>query len=213
MRDIYFYFQFFVSLIALVNPIGVIPVYYSLTSNFPQKQQSKMMLITCFTISIVLLISFFFGNAVLSAFKISIDSFRIAGGVVVCGIALTMINGEIGKNKMNSQEMEMDASYYTNLAIVPLAIPLMAGPGSISAMIIFANQATCIQDWIFSSITVVLFSIFCYFLLSFSKPLMRKLGQTGANVVTRIMGLILLALGVEIIVTALKNFGLISTTV
>ncbi|MDG6898017.1 hypothetical protein A6A19_08515 [Actinobacillus delphinicola] len=201
--------QFFVSLIALVNPIGVIPIFYSMTSDFPKEEQERMIFITCLTLTIMLLISFFFGNAILHAFNISIDSFRIAGGIVLGSIAMTMINGKIGENKMNKEEKGDDISNYTNLAIVPLAIPLMAGPGSISAAIVFGVNSHTLVEYGMSSVTIIAFCICCYFLLRYSKPVMMRLGKTGANVVTRIMGLILLSLGIEMIVTALKNFGIL----
>ncbi len=120
-----------------------------------------------------------------------------------------MINGKIGENKMNKEEKGDDISNYTNLAIVPLAIPLMAGPGSISAAIVFGVNSHTLVEYGMSSITIIAFCICCYFLLRYSKPVMMRLGKTGANVVTRIMGLILLSLGIEMIVTALKNFGIL----
>ncbi len=207
--DIGTYLQFFVSLIALVNPIGVIPVFYSMTSGFPKEEQQRMIFVTFLTLTGMLLMSFLFGNAILHAFNISIDSFRIAGGIVLASIAMTMINGKIGENKMNKEEKGNDISNYTNLAIVPLAIPLMAGPGSISAAIVFGSNSHTLVEYVMSAITIIAFCICCYLLLRYSKPLMAKLGKTGANVVTRIMGIILLSLGVEMIVSALKNFGVL----
>lgn len=210
MLDITIYLKFFVSLIALVNPIGVIPIFYSMTSDFEKEEQDHMIFITCFSLIVMLLVSFYFGNAILHAFNISIDSFRIAGGIVVATIALTMINGKIGENKMNKEEKKVDIESYTNLAIVPLAMPLMAGPGAISAAIVFGINAHSVTSYAYSSLTIILFGIGCYLLLRYSKPLMKKLGRTGANVITRIMGLILLSLGVEMIVSAFRNFGLIA---
>lgn len=204
--DFSIYLQFFISLIALVNPIGVIPIFYSITSSFPKREQEKMIFITCFSLTTMLLASFFFGNSILQAFNISIDSFRIAGGIVVGSIAMTMISGKIGENKMNKEEKGVDVENYTNLAIVPLAIPLMAGPGSISAVIIFGMNAHSVLSYVYSALTIILFCICVYLLLRYSKPLMAKLGRTGANVITRIMGIILLSIGVEMILSTLHNF-------
>ncbi len=208
--DFSIYLQYFVSLIALVNPIGVIPIFYSMTQDFPKEEQDRMVFITCFSLVTMLLVSFFFGNFILNSFSISIDSFRIAGGIVVAIIALTMINGKIGENKMNKEEKDVNVESYTNLAIVPLAMPLMAGPGALSASIVFGINSHTFESYAYSSLTIILFGLGCYLLLRYSKPLMKRLGRTGVNVVTRIMGLILLSLGVEMIVTALRNFGIIA---
>ena len=102
--DIAIYLQFFISLIALVNPIGVVPIFYSMTTDLTKIQQNRISLITCFSVVVILLVSFFFGNFILNSFNISIDSFRIAGGIVVVMIALTMINGKLGEHKINKEE-------------------------------------------------------------------------------------------------------------
>lgn len=208
--DLSTYIQFFISLIALVNPIGAIPVFYSLTADISEDEQKKMILITSTAIMIMLLISLFIGNAILAAFSISIDSFRIAGGIVIASIAMTMISGKIGEHKMNKEEKKIDVESYTNLAIVPLAVPLMAGPGSISASIVLGSSISGMMGYVLGAISIILFCVMVYCLLRYSKPLMMKLGRTGANVITRIMGLILLSLGVELIVVSCRNLGVIA---
>lgn len=206
--DIAIYIQFFVGLIALVNPLGVIPIFYSMTSDQAPAQQNRTGLITCFSVTVILLVSFFFGNFILEAFHISINSFRIAGGILVAMIALTMINGKIGDHKINKEEKAENFDDYNNIAVVPLAMPIMAGPGSISATIVFASNQHTLMDYISTSLTIIIFGLCCYILLRYSEPLIQKLGKTGSNVITRIMGLILMSLGVEIIVEGLKNLHL-----
>ncbi|WP_032855470.1 YchE family NAAT transporter [Pasteurella dagmatis] len=205
--DLTIYLQFFVSLIALVNPIGVVPVFYAMTSTFSKEQRNKTGLITCFSIAVILLVSFYFGQFILNSFKISIDSFRIAGGIIVVLIALTMINGKIGEHKINKEEKSENLDDYTNIAVVPLAMPIMAGPGSISATIVFGSTQHQALDYLYSSLTIILFGITCYMLFRYSEPLIKRLGKTGANVITRIMGLLLMSLGVEIITSGLRNLG------
>ncbi|HDR1023013.1 TPA: YchE family NAAT transporter [Pasteurella multocida] len=205
--DLTIYLQFFVSLIALVNPIGVVPVFYAMTSTFSKEQRNKTGLVTCFSIAVILLVSFYFGQFILNSFKISIDSFRIAGGIIVVLIALTMINGKIGEHKINKEEKSENLDDYTNIAVVPLAMPIMAGPGSISATIVFGSTQHHALDYLYSSLTIILFGVTCYMLFRYSEPLIKRLGKTGANVITRIMGLLLMSLGVEIITGGLRNLG------
>ncbi|TDF35316.1 YchE family NAAT transporter [Histophilus somni] len=201
------YLQFFIGLIALVNPIGVVPIFYTLTAGQNRTQQNYTAMITCFSIVVILLVSFYFGNFILSSFNISINSFRIAGGIVVVMIALTMINGKIGDHKINKEEQKEDFSEKDNIAVVPLAMPILAGPGSISATIVFGSAQYSWLEYLYSSITIALFGLTCYILFRYSEPLIEKLGKTGSNVITRIMGLLLMSLGVEIITTGLKNLG------
>lgn len=205
--DLTIYLQFFISLIALVNPIGVVPVFYAMTANFSKDQRNQTGLITCFSIAVILLVSFYFGQFILNSFNISIDSFRIAGGIIVVLIALTMINGKIGEHKINKEEKSENLDEYHNIAVVPLAMPIMAGPGSISATIVFGSTQYQAMDYFYSSLTIMLFGVTCYLLFRYSEPLIKKLGKTGANVITRIMGLLLMSLGVEIITSGLKNIG------
>lgn len=207
--DIAIYIQFFVSLIALVNPLGVVPIFYSMTADQTPAQQNRTGLITCFSVTIILLVSFYFGNIILQSFHISISSFRIAGGILVAMIALTMINGKIGDHKINKEEKAENFEDYNNIAVVPLAMPIMAGPGSISATIVFGANQTTVMDYVYTSITIAIFGLCCYILFKYSEPVIKKLGKTGSNVITRIMGLILMSLGVEIIVEGLKNINLL----
>ncbi len=124
-------------------------------------------------------------------------------------IALTMINGKIGEHKMNKEEKSENFDDYNNIAVVPLATPIMAGPGSISATIVFSSTQNSLINYFYSSITIILFGVGCYILLRYSKPVIKRLGKTGSNVITRIMGLLLMSLGIEIIIGGLRNLGIV----
>lgn len=205
--DIGIYLQFFIGLIALVNPLGVVPVFYSMTSSQNKVERNRTGLVTCFSIVVILLVSLYFGNFILNAFHISIDSFRIAGGVIVVLIALTMINGKIGEHKINKEEKNENIEDFQNIAVVPLAMPIMAGPGSISATIVFGAAQHSLIDYLYASATIALFGFGCYLLFRYSEPFIRRLGKTGSNVITRIMGVLLMSLGIEIITGGLRNLG------
>lgn len=205
--DIGIYLQFFIGLIALVNPLGVVPVFYSMTSSQNKVERNRTGLVTCFSIVVILLVSLYFGNFILNAFHISIDSFRIAGGVIVVLIALTMINGKIGEHKINKEEKNENIEDFQNIAVVPLAMPILAGPGSISATIVFGATLHNVMDYFYASLTIALFGISCYVLFRYSEPVIKRLGKTGSNIITRIMGVLLMSLGIEIITSGLRNIG------
>lgn len=122
------YFKFFIGLFAPVNPVGIIPVFISMTSYQPAAVRNKTNLTANLSVAIILLTSLFLGDGILQIFGISIDSFRIAGGITVVTIAMSMISGKLGEDKQNKQE-KSETAVRESIGVVPLALPLMAGPG------------------------------------------------------------------------------------
>lgn len=203
--NISIYFQFLIGLFAIVNPIGFLPVFYSMTEHQYEAERNHTSFITTLSVGIILLVSLFFGKIILDTFSISIDSFRVAGGFLITGIAITMINGKLGEHKQNKEERNTDVSEYDNIGVVPLAMPMMAGPGAIGSTIVWGTQYNQWADYIGFSIAIIIFAITCYVALRFSAPVIKRLGKTGTNIVTRIMGLILMSLGIEFIVNGIGN--------
>ncbi|UKH18540.1 YchE family NAAT transporter [Actinobacillus pleuropneumoniae] len=199
------YLQFFIGLFAIVNPFGSLPIFFSMTAHQYEAERNHTSLVTSVSIGVILLVSLFFGKFILDAFSISLDSFRVAGGFLIVSIAMTMISGKLGEHKQNKEEKNADVSEYENIGVVPLAMPIMAGPGAIGSTIVWGTRYHQVTDYIGFSVSIILFSVVCYILFRFSAPLVKKLGKTGSNVVTRIMGLILMALGIEITVAGLSN--------
>lgn len=208
------YLQFFIGLFAIVNPFGTLPIFFSMTAHQYETDRHRTNMITSISIAIILLVSLYFGKLILDAFSISIDSFRVAGGILIVSIAMTMISGKLGEHKQNKEEQKADLTEYENIAVVPLAMPIMAGPGAIGSTIVWGTRYHNWVDFIGFSIAILLFAVICYILFRFSAPLVKKLGRTGSNVVTRIMGLILMSLGIEIIVAGLSNLfpGLVAVS-
>ncbi|EOU4942707.1 YchE family NAAT transporter [Enterobacter hormaechei] len=194
------YFKFFIGLFALVNPVGIIPVFISMTSYQTAAARNKTNLTANLSVAIILLTSLYLGDAILQVFGISIDSFRIAGGILVVTIAMSMISGKLGEDKQNKQE-KSETAIRESIGVVPLALPLMAGPGAISSTIVWGTRYHSLMHLIGFSVAIALFALCCW-----GAPwLVRLLGQTGINVITRIMGLLLMALGIEFIVTGIKS--------
>lgn len=208
------YLQFFIGLFAIVNPFGTLPIFFSMTAHQYETDRHRTNMITSISIAIILLVSLYFGKLILDAFSISIDSFRVAGGILIVSIAMTMISGKLGEHKQNKEEQKADLTEYENIAVVPLAMPIMAGPGAIGSTIVWGTRYHNWVDFVGFSIAILLFAAICYILFRFSAPLVKKLGRTGSNVVTRIMGLILMSLGIEIIVAGLSNLfpGLVAVS-
>lgn len=209
--DLPTYIKFFIGMFALVNPVGIIPVFISMTSYQSAAARNKTNLTANLSVAIILWTSLFLGDGILQVFGISIDSFRIAGGILVVTIAMSMISGKLGEDKQNKQE-KSESAIRESVGVVPLALPLMAGPGAISSTIVWGSRYHNWGHLLGFSIAIALFAFSCWLLFRIAPWLVRMLGQTGINVITRIMGLLLMALGIEFIVTGVKAIfpGLVS---
>jgi MarC family membrane protein len=197
--DLSIYIKFFIGLCALVNPIGMIPIFTTMTNNQSFLERKKTNFVANISASLILLISLFFGGNILNAFGISINSFRIAGGILIISIAFSMISGEfIHKIKIerNSKEENID-----NISVVPLAMPLIAGPGAISSTIVWSTYYSTWINLFGCSLAIVLFSLLCWLCFQAAPCVVKILGKTGINIITRIMGLLLMSLGIEFIIS------------
>lgn len=197
------YIKFFIGLFALVNPVGILPVFISMTNYQAPAARDKTNLTANLSVAIILWISLFLGDAVLRLFGISIDSFRIAGGVLIVTIAMSMISGKLGEDKQNKQE-KSESAIRENVGVVPLALPLMAGPGAISSTIVWSTRYNTWTNLFGMFVVIALFCFCCWALFRTAPLVVRLLGQTGINVITRIMGLLLMALGIEFMVNGLR---------
>ncbi|MCX2759550.1 YchE family NAAT transporter [Vibrio sp. Sgm 22] len=198
------FMQFFLGLVAAVNPIGIMPVFVSLTAHMPPEERNRTALQANIAVAVILIVSLVAGQMLLDMFSISLDSFRVAGGLLLLSIAFSMMSGKLGEDKQNKQEKSEYISK-EQIGVVPLAMPLMAGPGAISSTIVYGSRYPAVIDTVGIGISIIAFAT-CSWLLFRSAPvIVRFLGQTGINVITRIMGLILGALGIEFIANGLRN--------
>lgn len=200
------YIKFFVGLVAVVNPIGILPVFIALTANLPKDRAEQINRTASLSVAVILWCALFFGDAILSAFGISVDSFRIAGGILLCTIAMTMVSGKLSEHIMNRQEHnEVSSAVTDNIGVVPLALPMMAGPGSISSTIVWGARYSNWQSLIAFAVAIGIFALCCWGLFRSAPLIVRFLGQTGINVITRIMGILLMALGIEFVAVGVRN--------
>ncbi|MCG3729845.1 YchE family NAAT transporter [Vibrio cincinnatiensis] len=198
------FLQFFLGLVAAVNPIGIMPVFVSLTSHMTVEEKNKTAATANIAVAVILITALLGGQVLLDMFSISLDSFRVAGGLLLLSIAFSMMSGKLGEDKQNKQEKSEHISR-EQIGIVPIAMPLMAGPGAISSTIVYSARYPGMLDTFGIALTIALFSISSWLLFRSAPYIVRILGQTGINVITRIMGLILGALGIEFIANGLRS--------
>jgi multiple antibiotic resistance protein len=193
----------FISLVALLNPIGAIPLFLSLTASQSSLEKRRTIRVASFSVAVVLAVSATAGERIIHFFGISVGSLQVGGGIVMLLMAISMVHAQAGNTRSTSEERH-EAELKDNVAVVPLAIPLMAGPGTISAVIIYAGKASgWLEIGALIGVGAALGGL-TFVALSLADPIARWIGRTGINITTRLMGLILSALAVEFIVNGLK---------
>ncbi len=198
------YAKFFAGLLAIVNPIGAIPVFVSLTTNQTRAERYRTASLAAVSVGAVLLAALFTGEAILGFFGIGIASFQVGGGILILLIAVSMMHARVSPAKQTAEEAQ-DAADKESVAVVPLAIPLLAGPGSVSTIIMYAHRVPTRSHYAILSIEILLIALLVWVVFRMAPRLADMMGRIGINVLTRIMGLILAAIAVEFMASGLRQ--------
>ncbi len=196
------YIKIFVAVLVIIDPFGAIPVFLGLTGSHTEPDRKHIARVAAFATAIVLIISCVFGNTILNFFGISMASFRVAGGILLLFLGIAMMHARQSTSKHTPEE-DLEAENKESIAVVPLAMPLLAGPGAISTLIIYSQEA---PGWGHKGILIascVVAAVILWLTMLSAIPLSRILGRTGINIATRVMGLILTAISIEFIATGL----------
>jgi multiple antibiotic resistance protein len=184
------------ALFVIADPIGAVPIFISLTTSQTQCERKRTAKNVAVTVAIVLVVSIFAGQPLLAFFGISLPSFRVGGGILILLMAIAMMQARPSGTQRTPEETE-EAATKEEVAVVPLGIPLVAGPGAISTIIIYAHQAPTWFDTVFLVFASILVAVSVWVALRLADPIRKLLGKTGINIVTRLFGLILAAVAVE----------------
>lgn len=198
MIDWAYLFKIGLALFAIVNPIGSVPIFISATQGWPAEDRERTAKTAAVTVFLVLVMSVFIGDRVLDFFGISIPSFQVGGGILLMLIAISMLQGRVSHVRQTPEEAQEVADREA-IAVVPLSIPLLAGPGAISSMIIAAQQTGTFWGHMSLVLPVIVVCLLIWITLRLSVNIAHRLGTIGINIVTRLMGLILAAMAVEFI--------------
>lgn len=198
MTEWAYLFKTGIALFAIVNPIGNVPVFISATNGWPKKARVRTANVVAVTVFSVLTVSTFFGNDILAFFSITISSFQVGGGILILLMSINMMHGKQSHVRQTPEEAQTMADRDA-IAIVPLSIPLLAGPGAISSMIIAAEKSTNFVNHASLTIPVAVVALLVWLALQLSDGISHLLGTIGINIVTRLMGLILAAMSIEFI--------------
>ena len=192
----------FAALFSVLNPIGTVPIFVGLTQDYTQKERSKVSLLTAINVFIILIISFFVGKYVLEFFGITITALRIAGGIIIASSGFSLLNGKFSKNRGINKKVEEDISTRNAIALTPLAMPMLAGPGSISLLIAFYQEHNKTEEVIISSVAILVVSAMIFLILRSAHYLAKYLGASGIVAISRIVGFLTIAIGIQYIISA-----------
>ncbi|MEW6133071.1 MAG: NAAT family transporter [Pseudomonadota bacterium] len=200
------------TLFAIVDPVGVIPIFLMATRGFSREQSHRAARIAALTVWLVLVAFTFMGDPMLKFFGIRIEAFSVAGGLLLLMLALSMLQAHVSPLKQTPDEA-MEAEEKEAVGAVPLGVPLLAGPGAITHVIVAAGQApgdVMHQAALLIPVSLVALSVWIAFRAA--PAIARRLGKTGIHVVTRLMGLIIAAISIEMIARGLAGLfpGLVS---
>lgn len=203
MLDLFIYL--FAALFSVLNPIGTVPIFVGLTQDDDKKERSRISLWVAIDVFLILVISYFAGQYMLTFFGISIDALRIAGGLIILNSGFSLLSGQFSKERGINKKVESEVQNRNDIALTPLAIPMLAGPGSISLLIAFYQDYHETSDIIVAVSAIMAVALVIFIILRSAHYLARILGGSGIVAISRIIGFIVIAIGIQYIVSSIIN--------
>jgi multiple antibiotic resistance protein len=201
MLDFTEYTKIFISLFAIIDPVGIIPIIIAFTAGMTAQKRERVGRMASLSVLVILLAALLLGEAILEFFGISIHSFRTAGGILLLLMSINMLIGD--KPKLSPDDTDGDAT--SSIAIVPLSTPLLAGPGAISTVILDAHKGSGTGHYGVMALVLVALSLTVWLTFLIAPWVSRRLGSIGSNIVTRLMGLLLAAIAVEFMAGGIRG--------
>ncbi len=193
-----------VALLPIVNPISSSVIFIALTKDFSEETKNHQALMACIYMSIILIVFLIAGVLIMRFFGISIPGVRIAGGLIITGIGFKMLSSN--KSDKGWEPTKVEAGHESDIAFTPLAMPMLSGPGSIAVILGMAANVIKIIDYVAISIGIIIVAIISYLVFRGSTKIVRFLGVNGMNVLNRIMGFLLVCVGIQFIVYGVYGF-------
>ena len=201
------YLQFalvtFASVLFIVDPIAVVPTYLVITQGQNATQRRATARRACVAAAIILVVFALAGRRIFGLFGITMPAFRIAGGLILWLVAMDMLHGNRSTQEGAAEILEGQAK--DDVALTPLAMPMLAGPGAISTVMVLSGQAHTTSQTIIVYSAIALTLLLSWITLHLAERLVKRMGQTGIRVMTRIMGLLLAAIAVQFIITGVRE--------
>ncbi len=191
------------SVLFIVDPIAVIPTYLVITQGETSAQRAVTARRACIAATIILIAFALGGTLIFEMFGITLEAFRIAGGLILWVVAMDMLHGE--RRTQESRPEIVEGKAKEDVAVTPLAMPMLAGPGAISTIMVLAGQARTMPQKLIVHGSIVITLFLSWIVLRVGERLVTRMGQTGIRVMTRIMGLLLAAIAVQFVITGARD--------
>ena len=193
----------FGALFSIMNPLSTVPMFVGLTHGHTKAERVNIAIKTAVNVIVILVISYFLGKYILVFFGVSLNSLKIAGGLIIATSGFALLTGKFTEHKgMKKSKAITDAETREDIALTPLAIPMIAGPGAISLLITYNQESTGLQYNLVIMGAIVLAGILIFLMLRSSSAIVKVLGASGINALSRIIGFIVIAIGIEFVITA-----------
>jgi multiple antibiotic resistance protein len=196
------YVKFCVALGVIVNPISALPLFVAMTADNSEAEKKQIARVASISVAVVLCLAAILGQPILALFGITIASFKVGGAILILLMAISMMHAAPARQRQTPTEA-MEAQNKESIAVVPLAIPLLAGPGAISTTIVYAMERYSLIHLGLIIFCCLLVACATWLVLRLATPVSHWLGETGVNIATRLMGLLLAAVAVEIFTSGL----------
>lgn len=195
------YLLYFASFISIMNPLGAMPIFLTMTSNLSEEQRNKTARKANITAFLTLVLFAFSGEFLFKFFGISVHSLRVVGGVIFFLIGYDMLQARISRVKLKDEEI---STYVNDISITPLAIPLICGPGAITNAIVLMEDARFMEQKLILILAIFTVMLINFIIFRYSSLVKKMIGETGNNVLMRLMGLIIMVIAIEFLFAGLK---------
>jgi multiple antibiotic resistance protein len=194
----------FSSLIVIINPLMVTSVFITLTSSATPEAKRAISRKTTLTAFVVLLAFAISGSLIFKFFSITIGAFQIAGGIILFSVAMGMLHAQTSRTKQTPEEMD-EAMSREDIAVVPLAIPIVSGPGAITTVVVLSGETRAIPNMAILFLAIVVSMVIVFVMLRNASSIQKFIGPSGLNITTRLMGLVLAAVAVQFVVHGIAS--------
>lgn len=202
MTDIYVYLAVIVTLFAIVDPIGCLPFFVALTDGFSPADRNLILRRSVLVLGGVLTLFALVGRFVFAAFGFTLGAFEIAGGILLFVVAYDMLHGEVTRTRLSKEDQADAIARRDELSVFPIGIPLLAGPGAISTVMIYEGNAGTndVLAILATFVAIAITTLATFFVLRYGQRILSSLGRVGVMAMTRVLGLLLAAVGVQFVV-------------
>lgn len=197
------FFLSFTALFSVINPLGTVPIFVGLTTENTRKEKRSVSIATAFYVLAILLVSFYLGQYILLFFGISLEALQIAGGLIIASSGFALLSGNFTEHKGMKKREKDDAFNRSEVSLTPLAIPMLAGPGTISLLISYQQEYAELTSQLLIIAAIFTVSLSIFIILLSGDVIVKTLGASGINALSRIIGFIVIAIGVQYLISAL----------